>query len=299
MAISTIIGVDVGGTKIQAGLITRDGYILKRFKVPTEAKKGRATVMKNITHCIDAVKAPGMRAIGVGLAGIVDYRKGIYLQGPNFPTSFKNVPIAAILKRTYGVPVTIDNDVHCFTLAEAIFGQGKGKSTIVGVTLGTGIGGGIVIDGRLYRGRNNAAGELGHMTILSDANTRCSCGQFGHLEALASGSAMSRLYATATGNLVDAHAVEKAADSGDKNARAVLAKMSKALALGLTNIIHILNPDIITVGGGLIRVKALWNPMLTEVKKLTIYPVLRTTPIVRSKLGDDANLIGASLLTKK
>src|SRR5512142_2137304 len=177
----TIIGLDVGGTKIRAGVIARDGKILFSAKIPTETPRGKSVVLENIVKSVRAVWRNDV-------AAIVDHEKGIYRQGPNLPASFKNVPVAAILRRKFHVPVSVDNDVHCFTLAEAKFGAAKRFSTVVGLTLGTGIGGGIVMDGRLFRGRNNAAGEIGHMTVASSGPARCGCGRTGHFEAYGSGS---------------------------------------------------------------------------------------------------------------
>lgn len=298
MTSALTVGVDVGGTKIHAGLVAENGRILKRIKVPTQAKNGKKTILANIERCVSAVWDKKVRGIGMGIAGIVDAEKGIYLQGPNFPISFRRIPLSAWLKKRFRVPTAIDNDVHCFTLAEAVFGSAKKFSSVVGVTLGTGIGGGIVLDKKLYRGRNNAAGELGHMTI-SSSDAVCGCGMIGHFEALASGSAMTRLYEKATGKRLTATEIEDAAKSGDSAAITVFSEASAAIGVGMANIIQTLNPDVIVVGGGLSRAKALWRPMLAEAKRRVIYSSLRTTPILKTSLGDDANILGAALLSSK
>src|SRR5688572_3865616 len=244
-----IIGVDAGGTKIRAGAVTKRGKILTSTKILTETARGRSIVLKNIVNSVRQVWSKDVKAIGVGIAGIVDHKKGIYRQGPNFPTAFKNVPVAALLRKAFKVPVTVDNDVHCFTLAEAKFGAAKRFSSVVGLTLGTGVGGGIVIDGKLYRGRNNAAGEFGHATIGFGQNAVCGCGRRGHLEAFASGSAMRKLYKTASGVTMEPLEIELAAKAGNAKAKKVVAVMADAFAEGLAGIIHSFNPDIIVVGG--------------------------------------------------
>lgn len=295
MKASPNIGVDVGGTKIRAGLVL-GGKVVTSVRVETEAKKGRAAVLKNIFNAIGKVAVPGTKAIGLGMAGVVDHEKGVYLQGPNLPKSFRNVPISSMVEKKFGLPTMVDNDVHCFTLAEAKLGAGKGCENVVGITFGTGIGGGIVIGGKVYRGRNNAAGEIGHTVIAYGSDVVCGCGRNAHFEAYASGSAMSRLYRRTAGKELDALAVERAAIAGDAKAKEVLDVMADALAVGLANVIHTFNPDIVVTGGGLSAVKILWKPVLGKLKKMLVYPQLAGTPIVHSTLGGDANVIGATLL---
>jgi predicted NBD/HSP70 family sugar kinase len=227
----------------------------------------------------------------------VDWKKGIYREGPNFPRSFKNIPLAGILRKTFKVPVAVDNDVHCFTLAEAKFGAAKRFSSVVGLTLGTGIGGGIVLDGRLYRGRNNAAGEIGHMTLGLGSTATCSCGRKGHFEAFGSGTAMRVLYRTISGMDADPIWIEKAAERGNSKAARTIRLMTDALAEGYANVIHILNPDIIVVGGSLSTVDALWKPAIAGVRRRIVYSELRNTPIVRASLGAEAGVLGAALIT--
>lgn len=293
----TIIGLDVGGTKIRAGAVSASGQVLSSVKIPTLTGSGKAAVLAQMTSALRQAWRPDVKAIGVGMAGIVDHAKGTYRQGPNFPKTFKNVPIAALLRKTFKVPVTVDNDVHCFTLAEAKFGAAKRFSSVIGLTLGTGVGGGIVIDGKLYRGRNNAAGEFGHATIGFGQSAMCGCGRKGHLEAFASGSAMRRLYKAATGITMEPLEIEQAAKAGNAKAKKVVAVMADAFAEGLAGIIHSFNPDIIVVGGGLAKADVIWKPAIAKARTLVIYPDLRDTPVVRAALGGDANVLGAALIT--
>lgn len=293
----TVIGLDVGGTKIKAAAVFAGGKTAPSVTVPTLAASGKGAVLAQMTAAVREAWVPGAKAIGVGMAGLVNHAKGVYRQGPNFPKSFKDVPVAALLKKAFKVPVTVDNDVHCFTLAEAKFGAGKRFSSVVGLTLGTGVGGGFVIDGRLYRGRNNGAGEFGHATISLGAEAVCGCGQRGHLEAFASGSAMRRLYAAATGKTMEPSDIERAAEDGDLEAGRVVDVMAEALAEGFAGVIHSLNPDAIVVGGGMARADVVWKPAVAKARKLVIYPDLRETPIVRAALGGEAGVIGAALIT--
>jgi glucokinase len=292
-----LIGVDIGGSKIQAGLIS-NGKVLKRMRTATEAKKGECAVLANIAKCLDAVWDKRVKAIGIGFAGLVDFRKGVVLSGPNFSRSFRNVRLASWLRRKYGVPAAIDNDVHCFTLGEARFGAGRGHRNVVGITLGTGIGGALFLDGRLYRGRNNAAGEVGHMTIASKTGSHCGCGRPDHFEALAAGPAQSASFFRLTGKKLLPTQIEALAKAGNKKALRNIDEAGLWLGVGVANIIQNIDPDIIVIGGGISRNKLLWPPMRRSIRSNVIYPPLRSTPVVPALLGDDANLIGAALLTE-
>ncbi|MEY4744783.1 MAG: hypothetical protein RL272_728 [Candidatus Parcubacteria bacterium] len=295
----TIIGLDVGGTKIRAGVVSSRGRLIISEKIPTEGSRGKAVVLENIVKSVRSVWQKDVKAIGVGMAGIVDHGVGVYRQGPNLPAAFKNIPIAAILRRRFRVPVKVDNDVHCFTLAEAKFGAAKRFSSVVGLTLGTGIGGGIVIGGRLYRGRDNAAGEIGHMTVSSAFPATCGCGRKGHFESYGSGSAMRKIHRAIAHSDLEPLAVERAAEHGNARAKKTLRIMADGLADGFANIIHVLNPEIIVVGGSIAAVDGLWKPAVAAVRDRVVYPALRTTPIVRAELGSDANVIGAALITEE
>jgi len=289
------IGVDVGGTKIQTALIL--GHrVLKRFRVPTEAKRGKKVILSNIARAIKEVRAPGVGFIGVGIAGLVDHKKGVFREGPNFPRSFRQIPLARWLTAKFGVPARVDNDVRCFTLGETRFGAAKGRLNVVGLTIGTGIGGGIVLKGRVYRGRDNAAGEIGHAIVDIGSKERCGCGRLGHFEALAAGPAIMKLFFDRTGKRLLATDIEKLAKKGDRVAARTLAEASRLLGIGAASIAQILNPDIIVIGGGVSRVRSLWPGLIRTFKQNVTFPVLRSTPIVMAKLGDDANVLGAALL---
>jgi glucokinase len=291
-----LIGLDIGGTKIAAGAVDSHGKIVKKIIIPTEAARGKKVILKNILTAASKVWLPGVKAIGLAMAGQCDARRGIFVTGPNLPKNFKNISITKILERNFHVPATLDNDARAFTLAETTFGAGRGKKNVVGLTLGTGIGGGLVINGKLIRGKNNTAGELGHMTINVSSPYRCSCGQFGHFEALASGTALQNFYKKLSGKKLTGPGIVAKATSGDKKAKQALTALSRHLAVGLANLTHLLDPDIIVIGGGLSQIPALWPASLREFKKRVTYKSLKKTEIIKTKLGNDAGIIGAALL---
>ena len=299
MHAKTVIGIDVGGTKISVGRVSENKKVVERLQFLTESKKGGEQVIKKIIDAAAKLQTPAVTAIGVGIAGIVDYEKGLFIGGPNLPKNLKNTPLASVLKKRFRLPTAIDNDVHCFTLAEAKLGSAKRFSHVVGLTFGTGVGGGIVLDGQLYRGRNNAAGEFGHTTISKEGAARCGCGKKGHFEAYASGTAMTAFYFSLSGRSLAPSQIEERAANADRKAKRVLAVTTDAIAMGLANIIYALNPEAIVVGGGLANLKSLWGPVRTKTRELILSPLLRNTPIVHASLGADAGILGAALLAEK
>jgi len=293
-----IIGLDIGGTKIAAGAVDNRGKIVKKIILPTEARRGKKIILKNILTAASKVWLPDTKAIGLAMAGQCDFKNGIFVSGPNFPKNFRNVNIGKFLKENFRVPVYLDNDARAFTLAESVYGAGRGFKNVLGITLGTGIGGGIVIDGKILRGKNNTAGELGHMTLYASSPYRCSCGQFGHFEALASGTALENFYKKLSGKFLPGKEIAKKILAKGKNAKQAVAQLSKYLGLGLASLTQLLNPDIIVVGGGASITPTLWPAALREFKKRVIYKSLKNTKIVKAELGSDAGIIGATLLNK-
>lgn len=293
------IGLDIGGTKIAAGAVDSRGKIVKKITIPTEASRGKKIILKNILTAASKVWVPGAKALGIAMAGQCDFKNGVFLSGPNFPKNFRNINIAKLFETAFRVPASLDNDARAFTLAEGIYGAGRGKKNIVGLTLGTGIGSGIIIDGKILRGENNTAGEIGHMTIDASSTFRCGCGRTGHFEALASGTALENFYEKYSGKFLPGAEIAKKIIAGDKNAKLAVAKISEYLGLGLANIAHIFNPEIIIVGGGGSATPTLWPAALQGFKKAVIYNSLQKTKIVKANLGGDAGIIGAALLAEK
>ncbi|MFH1426893.1 MAG: ROK family protein [Candidatus Kerfeldbacteria bacterium] len=260
------IGLDIGGTKMYGGLITERGDILRTKEVPSGVKReSNAQIIGRIKALI-ATLANGttFHGIGIGLAGHIDHvHNKIAYASPNFLPNFKRLTLVPSLLKEFHVPVVLENDAKVFTLGEAVFGRGKGYRSVVGVTIGTGIGGGIVQDGAIIHGKNNLAGEVGHMFTRDPKK---------NWEALARGHAFN-----VHGNL---------------NKEAVM------LSDGLHNILNIIDPDIIIIGGGVAREPGLVTKARTEAHKRLHYKVLSKTPIVKSSLLRTAPILGAMLTVR-
>ncbi len=266
MAGKTVIGVDLGGTKIESALI-RNSKILKKNQVLTHADKGEGVVLAQLFKAIDAVGPKKASAIGIGSPGPLDVKKGLILNTPNLP--FSGFPLVKAVRKRYKIPVRIDNDANCFALGEARYGKGKGKALVVGIILGTGVGGGFIVKGKVFHGRGNAA-EFGHMSVAT--RPQCKCGNLGCLEEHASGRGVVR-HARRFGlkGVKSAVEVHQIASLG-KGKRAKLAReayeeMGEMLGIGMTNIINALDPDIIILGGGVSKAHKLFMPVMKQTVK--------------------------------
>jgi glucokinase len=297
MTANYAVGIDVGGTKISAGLVSPSGKVVKRSRLDTPRGSGRA-VLDEIAVAAAQVWMPGVKAVGIGLPGLVDAERGIFLGGPNLPKSLRGAKMAACFSRRLGVPVSLDNDARCFALGEAAFGAGRGYDTVVGVTVGTGIGSGIVMGGRPYRGRDNAAGEIGH-TMIDGCGPKCSCGIPGHYEAMASGTAAEKIYRLISKRRLSLADISERTGRGDRRASETMAFVAWWLGVGLANLVHTLNPDCIVVGGGGAKAKGLLRAAKKSFADNLAFRELKSTPILPAKLGEDANLIGAAELVRR
>lgn len=291
-SLNMIIGIDLGGTKIAGALVTPSGKVLMDVQIPTEAKKGKKVVINNIKKAIDTLiqsHKVKIKAIGIGAPGPILYEKGIVVEAPNLP-GWKRVNLRNILKQHYKVPVFVDNDANCAALAEAWFGAGKFVDHFVYLTISTGIGGGIIINKKLYRGVTGSAGELGHM-VIDIKGPKCGCGKYGHFEALASGTAIKRI----TG--MDAIGAHLAAHQGDKKVKQALKEAAHYLAIGLANLTNIFNPELIVIGGGLSNMwQHLVLPAKKEFRRYALIQPAKAVKIVRAKLKHDAGVLGAAAL---
>ena len=275
------IGVDAGGTKIIAGLIDQHNNIVRIIKMPTQAKLGKAVVINKIKAAVDFVRHKKVKRIGVGVAGTVD-DKGRVLLSPNLP--LKNVKIKKILEDTFKVKVKVDNDVNCFTIGESYLGKGKRFENFVGLALGTGIGGGIIINRRLYRGKGGA-GEFGHISV-DPKGPRCRCGNRGCLESFAGGKSIKRIYGKSSEQLY------KEALGKDKDAIKAFRKIGKMLGIGISDITNALDPEAVIVGGSIAKAwKFFEKDMKKEVKKRAV----SDTKILKSSMKN-AVVLGAGLL---
>ncbi len=310
MFVRTAIGVDLGGSHVTAAVISEDGTIHRQHEVDLEDLSFKA-VTDVLTSTIElALKDPDCKeviGIGVGSPGNIEARSGAVLFSPNF--KWTNVPLGETLRSHFDMPVFVGNDARCATLGEYTYGVGRGTRNFVLITLGTGIGGGIVADGELILGNRFGAGEVGHHQIRATDGFVCSCGKIGCFEAQASGTGLIRhAFAVAPSfprsRLLDgdrdklgSKKIRKAAQTGDQHALAAWKNFTSDLSVGLANIIAFVNPEVIALGGG---VSSAADFMLDSVRgrvdELTTMVPRGTTRIVVAQLGNDAGQVGAATM---
>ena len=306
--------VDLGGTKIAAAIAGSDGEILSEGRIATNSQDGPGAVLLRIAGLLSELSsglgAPPL-AIGMGVPGLVDVNRGVTRFLPNLPTQWRGVAVGEALSAKLGCPVYLLNDARMATFGEFTFGRGKQADSMIFLTIGTGIGGGIVIDGQLRLGPLGAAGELGHQTLQRDGPL-CGCGNRGCLEALASGPALvgegvrllqsglaPLLFEMVSGNaaLVTPKEMGAAARAGDNAVGEAIARMAAWLGIGIANMVTALHPEIVVLGGSVAALDAL----LLEPVRATVAERVRMFPvhdlcIERSLLGDKAGLLGGIAL---
>lgn len=295
------VGIDLGGTNLRAALLSEDGSVIKKFKMPSVED-----IEGSLLASIGEVFTDGVIGIGIGVAGLIDRSKGAVMVSPNL-SAIEGKNIVESIKTRFGVPVFIENDANVAALGERWAGEGKDFRSFVLLTLGTGIGSGIIYDGRLL----NISAELGHMSIIVNG-VRCSCGNHGCLESYASARAIlsyavsalehdfeSTLREYHNGNIyrLTPEDIYKAALDGDNLSRDVLREAGKYLGVGISNIINIFSPEAIILTGGLIGA---WNVYIAEAIKeasrRTLKPLFDKVKVIPSSLGDNAGIIGSAYL---
>lgn len=306
-----VVGIDIGGTNIVAGTVAEDGSeLLGLVSQPTFPEQGADAVMARIVKLAgDSMKASGktIAGLGIGSPGPLDTQRGIVLLTPNL--GWTNFPLRDRLQSALSLPATLDNDANCAVFGEWWRGAARGARHVVGLTIGTGIGGGIVLDGAIYHGASDIAGELGHMSIDSTGR-RCKCGNYGCLEAYASGpniaaravegieaGAESALPKYVQGDLerVTAQVVYEAAHDGDEYALEVVRDTAKFLGAGVANVINIFNPEVVVICGGVTLAGAkLFDPLRSEVKRRAFKPAVQVCRIVPGELTGTAGVYGAA-----
>lgn len=308
-----VVGVDLGGTKIYTALAGLEGNILAEARVPTRAREGPGAVLGRIADTVRQVcgEAGGAAplALGIGSPGPLDPETGVVYRSPNL--GWDGVLLKAGLEEMLGLPVLVDNDANLAAFGEYSFGAGRGSRQMAYVTVSTGIGGGLILDGRIYRGSGGGAGEVGHM-VLDPDGPPCGCGRRGCLEALASGTAMAaraRELAAAgrgeailkeagggTGGITSAE-VARAAAAGDPGALEIIIRAGEYLGMGLANLVNLFNPDRLVLGGGALKAgEAFWAAMERELAARALRPALDQVRVVRAGLGDRSGLMGALAL---
>jgi glucokinase len=312
-----IIGVDLGGTNIVVGALSEDGakeYAMRTE--PTRADQGADAVVDRMVGLIELVIADTTAAtgagrdaclgVGVGAPGPLDRERGIVITTPNL--GWTDFPLRQVIGDRVGLPATLDNDANCATLGEWWQGAARGGRNVVGMTIGTGIGGGLILDGRLYHGSSDMAGEIGHTTV-DLTGRRCKCGNYGCLEAYASGPSIaerarealagdtaSALPAMVGGDLdrLTAATVYDAANQGDAIALEVVRETARFLGTGIANLLNIFNPDVVVIAGGVTQAgESLFEPMTREVRRRAFKPAVEACRIVAGTLPGTAGVVGA------
>jgi len=307
-----IVGVDLGGTNIVVGTVAQDGSeILGIESAPTAAEKGPDAVVDRIVELVrrSIAQSPGKEIAGVGIGspGPLDTKTGVVLLTPNL--GWHNMPLRDRVAKGVGLPTELDNDANCAVFGEWWRGAARGAEHVVGLTIGTGIGGGIVLGGDIYHGASDMAGEVGHMTIDSTGR-RCKCGNYGCLEAYASGpqiaaravegiesGADTALPRYVGGDLskVTAQVVYEAAHDGDEYADEVVRDTAKFLGAGVASILNIFNPQVVVICGGVtLAGDKLFVPLRSEVKRRAFKPAVDACRIVPGELTGTAGVWGAA-----
>ena len=312
------IGIDLGGTKMLAGVVDLEsGKVLASARKKTHAERGTKAIserLNEVAHeALEAAKLPAngsIAGIGVGAAGQLDRKKGVVLSSPNLP--FEDFPLAEQLQTEFNLPVTLANDVEAAAYGELYHGAGKGCPLFVCVFVGTGIGGGIVQDGRLYRGASGTGGELGHMTVVAGGRI-CPCGSRGCLEAYASRTAMThaiaaeikrgrhsvvKVHLEAGAEVLRSGMIADAIKAKDELVTEVVLESAEYLAYGLASIINFYNPQKMILGGGVIEaMDEIFDRATQRARQIALPPPARTVEFARAALGDNAGMVGAATLT--
>lgn len=306
-----VVGVDLGGTKILTAVADLEGNILARVRKDTEAEKGKEAVIQKIKDTVYGVikeidiDLSQVKGIGLGVPGPVNIKKGVIKHTPNL--KLDNVNIIEEL-RELDTPIFLENDANAAALGEKWFGAGKAAENMIYMTVSTGIGGGVIINKEIFHGAGDAAGEIGHMTIIPDSDVQCGCGNYGCWEAIASGTALGRLGREAVEagkdtlmsklvndpSEVNGAVVAKAAEKGDKVAREIMDKIADYLGIGMASLINIFNPDTIVIGGGVSQSwKLIEDKVNSTIKARAMNSLIEDVNIITAQLGSDVGVLGA------
>ena len=309
-----VLAIDIGGTKMRGALVSRAGDVLNRGEIPTRATDGEPAAMKRLADLLcgmnDGLVGVGPVGIGMAIAGTVDPKTGLFYKPPNLPTWHDTTP-SLDLGAHLGLPAWVYNDASLAAFGEYVFGIASGTENFAMITLGTGIGGGLVLNGQLYGGYRGYAGEIGHL-VVDSTGPQCACGGRGCLEMMASGTAMSRIARErlaegepslvrklVRGDLdkIQAEILVEAEGEDDRLAGDVLRVAADYMGIGVATIRSALDPELIVIGGGVSRNLHVFFPRLVASAKAHAMNVDKTLcPIVPTVLGDDAGLLGAAAM---
>lgn len=311
-----LVGIDLGGTAVKAGLVDDKGRILVQSSIDTKAGRDYRLIIEDMQKQIEKLledyggSIDDIESIGIGAPGLMDYKSGNVIYCTNL--FWNNVPLGVVLKEHFKKPVYMENDATVAALAESLFGSTKGLADSVFITIGTGIGGGIIINHKVYSGSHFAGSEIGHM-IIGDNFYQCNCGNNGCLETFASATAMTRytiyrlekdkirssIMDKAEGRLenINAKMIFDAAKEGDQLGKETVDRMIKYLSIGIINVCNILDPEIIAIGGGVSKAgDYLIKRLKTEVSNMFFTPNIKYGDIVLAQLGNEAGILGAAFL---
>ncbi len=309
------IGVDIGGTNIKIALVDFEGKIIYSNTTPTRAEMGFEAGVANIKQAIKDLMqetnetAKTIEAIGFGLPGQIDYKAGMVKNLPNIP-GWINIPLGKLIEDEFQIPTRLDNDVRCAALGELNFGAGKGCENLICITVGTGIGSGIVLNGKLVRGASNAAGEIGHIKMTLGKGPLCGCGDHGCFEAYASGPSIvsmakefisggksAKYKEMATDGIITPYIVAQAALQGDAVSLQIFKQMGEIIGIGLSSVVNLLNPEKIIIGGGVADAgEILLEPIRKTIEERAMPIQKEAVKVVPAQLANAAGVIGASLL---
>jgi glucokinase len=303
-----IFAADLGGTHLRAAIVDERGQIHSRSKQNTPQGTGANEIVAALISAVKEIGdvSDGLKAISLVVPGTVKVEDGTVVRAPNLPC-LDGFPLTAALTRELGLPAILENDANAAAVGEMWQGAAQGCRTIICVTLGTGVGGGIILDGELWRGVDGAAAEIGHMCVDPFGGVACTCGSRGCLEVFASATAIVRMTREASPRYPDsvlhrrseltAESIFEAGVKGDELALEIFRRMGVYLGIGLANLINILNPEMIVIGGGVANGWDLFEKhMLHEVEERAFPLLAARVKIVRAKCGDDAGLLGAARL---
>ncbi|QEK11875.1 ROK family protein [Crassaminicella thermophila] len=305
-----VIGIDLGGTKISGAVANFKGDVVSQYTLPTKAEEGEKAVLERIITVVEEVIKESnvdkekIVSIGIGSPGPLDAKEGKIITTPNLP--FKNFNIVKPLVDKFHIPTYLDNDANVAAIGEYVFGAGKGTNNMVFITVSTGIGGGAILNGKIYRGNTCNALEIGHMT-LEKKGPRCNCGNYGCAEALASGTAIAKAArkqvekglstSLSSYEKITAYEVFKEAEKGDKLAKNILNEALNYLGICVANIITSFDPEMVIIGGGVSKGGDIVFEKVNEVVKTRCFKAMwESTKIVPAALGTDAGVKGAVAL---
>jgi glucokinase len=290
------IGVDLGGTKILAGIVDREGNVVRRHERPTPTDSQEA-LLAELEAAVRELLTDEIVAIGFGVPSTIDQRTGSAISSVNIPLA--NVDVRGRMRNSFGLPVGIDNDANAAGIAEWQVGAGRGTSDMIILTVGTGLGGGIIAGGRPFRGSSGAAAELGHMVIVHDGlPCQGTCTGRGHLEPYVTGVAATKAAREAFGPAADAHRLVRLAHEGDATAIGILAEIGRYLGSGMGTLVNVFDPELIVVGGGfgIAAGELLLAPAREILHREALPPGRETVRVVQAELGTAAGLIGSAFV---